>query len=305
MTITINTQPVAASVSVDQTARFTVDVTSDLPVTYQWYQNNVAMSTTTATSDRLLLVALLSMDANEYYCQITDGVDTMTTNTVTLSVSPAEFFRSGLVWNYEDNNFGWFDVAVDKDTSLEAVVCMKYQPDPGWQTRWSDLQAAGTTWADLQLAGTKWSDFYSGPAEDNLYWLTDNGVYVADQAVKSDGIKAYICERTLIDLNDIVPAFTVDRWIYAKQLYFLLKGLPADSLPNPVHVAVGWSDTLMDDPDYLISAIINLQSKVNGGSMKYDFRSTGRFLALKMWFNQASKIQMTGAELDAEQRHGR
>jgi hypothetical protein len=39
--------------------------------------------------------------------------------------------------------------------------------------------------------------------------------------------------------------------------------------------------------------------------VKYDFRVTGRYLALRMTFNATDEIQMTGAVLDVSQTHGR
>jgi hypothetical protein len=198
--------------------------------------------------------------------------------------------REALVWNFEDDNFTWMDAAVDNTTFLEPVVCIQYQPDPGWQVRWSDWAVGGdleSTWA--ALATTKWSDLYSGPAEENIYWLTKDGVHLADQTVKTDGIKEYFTERQRLDLNDIVESFTTNKWIVA----------------NNFKISVGWTNTLMDTPDYLVAATINLQTRQNNGRVKYDFRSTGRYLALAMFFNQTAGIRMTGAEIDVEQTHGR
>jgi len=219
--------------------------------------------------------------------------------------------REALVWNFEDDNFTWMDAAVDEDVSLDPVVCMRYQFDPGWQIRWSDWAVGGdleTTWEEMNVGGineTDWNETYSGGAEENIYWLTQKGVWLSDQTVKIDGFKRYFVNRENIDLNDVVPEFTTDRWIYAKQLYFHLKSMPVDTDPNPFQIAVGWSDTLIDEPDYLPSSSINLQSRVNGGKVKYDFRSTGRYLALKMYFDGTQSIQMVGAEMDVEQTHGR
>lgn len=217
--------------------------------------------------------------------------------------------REALVWNFEDDNFTWMDASVDLVTSLEPLVCMQYQPDIGWQVRWSDLEVGGSqesTWEELQTAGTKWSDLYSGSTEENIYWITKDAVYLSDQVVKTDGIKEYFVERQSIDLNDVVAQFTSDKWIYAKQLYFQLASprlIGAGA--NNFAIAVGWGDSLMDAPDYLLATSINLQTVDNTGKVKYDFRSTGRYLALAMAFNTTDEIQMTGAILDAEQTYGR
>lgn len=190
---------------------------------------------------------------------------------------------------------------------LDPAVCMKYQPAPGWQVTWDDLDAAGTTWDDLTTDGTAWNDLYSGRAERNLYWLTANGLYAADQYVETEGGKQYFVERRNIDLNDVVEQFTTSRWIYAKQMYLhLASQIAADNTDvNEFDIQVGWSDTLMDEPDWLPLTTINLQTRANGGKVKYDFRSTGRYLALRFYFNRTGPIQMTGAEIDVAQTHGR
>ena len=208
---------------------------------------------------------------------------------------------NALVWNYQEDNFTWADAYVDKATP-EAVVCMQYQFDPGWSVRWSDLTE---TWADLLDAGTTWDDFYTAGAEENVYWLTADKLYASDQAVKTDGSKQYYVERRNIDLNDVVESFTTSRWIYAKQLYFhLASQLAAGNAElNEFDIQVGWSDTLMDEPNWLPATTINLQRKPAGGQVKYDFRSTGRYLALRMSFNATGPIRMTGAEIDVEQTH--
>jgi len=216
---------------------------------------------------------------------------------------------SALVWNYQEDNFTWMDPYVDLPTP-EPVVCMQYQFDPGWAVRFSDLFVTGSheaTFQDLIDAGTTYDDWYTAGAEKNLYWLTDGKLYASDQAAKFNGDKQYYVERRNIDLNDVVESFSTSRWIYAKQLYFhLASQIAVDNVNlNEFDIQVGWSDTLMDEPDWLPVTTINLQRKPAGGKVKYDFRSTGRYLALRMFFNATGPIRMTGAEIDVEQTYGR
>lgn len=246
--------------------------------------------------------------------------------------------REALIWNFEDDNFTWMDASVDDAGVLDPIVCIKYQPDPGWQVRWTDLDNntdvddawdPGTegplgdlaaSWADLDngidaggfTAGavgsspSRWSELTSGPAEENMYWLTADGLFIADQTAKTDGIKQYFVERQRLDLNDVVESFTTDKWIHAKQLYFhLMSPELVGAGTNDFRISVGWTDSLMDAPDYPTAATINLQSIINGGKVKYDFRSTGRYLALAMFFNTTADIHMTSAEIDAVQVYGR
>lgn len=214
-----------------------------------------------------------------------------------------------LVWSYEEDNFTWKDAYVDSEMP-EPIVCMGYQFDPGWAVRWSDLGEGGSheaTWEELEEAGTRWADFSNSGEEENLYWLTERGLYVSDQYAKTDGQKQYFVERLLIDLNDVVPQFSSARWLYAKQMYFhLASQLAANNVdPNTFEITVGWSDSLMDEPVWLSPVEINLQSRANAGKVKYDFRSTGRYLALRIDFSKTGPIKMTGAEIDVEQTHGR
>lgn len=205
-----------------------------------------------------------------------------------------------------DKNFQSYPSDPTGTSVLDSAVCMKYQPDTGWQVRWADLITQGKSWTNLQNEGTTWRDFSSGNAEENIYWLTRSGVLIGDQVVKTNGIKEYFVERIHIDLNDVVQQFTTDQWIHAKQIYFHLRSQrEIGDVANPFGIAVGWADTLMDDPVYPVPAEINLQRRSVGGKVKYDFRSTGRYLALKMTFNGTQEIQMTGCEIDVEQLYGR
>jgi hypothetical protein len=243
--------------------------------------------------------------------------------------------RTAMVYNFEDDNFTFMDASVDKGTSLEDVICMRYQFDPGYQVRWSDLDngvdenghTAGPVgdlasgWSDLDngvsegkhTAGTpgsmpsKWSDFYGSGDEENIYWLTSDGLYISDQVVKTDGIKDYFVDRILIDFDDVVAEFKSNMWVYAKQMYFYLKSdLPeADQDPNLFDVRIGWSDTLVDLPVYETVKTVNIQRAIYNGTVKHDFRSTGRYLAFCLSFNQMKDLKFTGAEIDVEQTYGR
>ena len=61
----------------------------------------------------------------------------------------------------------------------------------------------------------------------------------------------------------------------------------------------------MDPPDWLPTSTINLQNTAYDGKVKWDFRSTGRYLGLRMDFDETQKFTMTGGDVDAEQAHGR
>jgi len=278
---------------------------------FQWYKNDEPITGETSSTLEITLSEVLS--PSEYWVKVSDQYgyqDSRRAQAIVYSGAeePETVYREGMLWNFEDNNFSWMDSSIDKINQLEDIVCMKYQPDPGFITRWADLKVGGSyerTWQELESNNALWSDFYGKGAELNMYWLSDTGLWLSDQFVKINGKKQYYVERVLIDLNEIVSDFTSNRWIYANQLYFHLKGLLESEESNYFNVSVGWADTLNDEPDFLPLERVNLQTRQRQGTVKHDFRSTGRYLALRFEFNETSKIQFTGAEINAEQTHGR
>ena len=244
-----------------------------------------------------------SHDGTFYYSHIQEGTNMAVLQSIFIDI--VNTVREGMVFNFEDDNFTFMDASRDLVDSLEPVACMKFQYDPGWQTRWDDLETAGTEWADLQQAGTKWSDFYSGNAERNLYWLTKDNLLVSDQFAKTDGLKDYYLTREQIDFSDVVQDFRTDKWIYSNQLYFHAESDTTTSDANLFTIAVGWQDTLNDEPTWPAPTELNLQDAQNGGKVKHDYRATGRYLSLRMTFNKTQAVAMTGAEIDIVQKQGR
>jgi len=217
--------------------------------------------------------------------------------------------RTALVYNFEDDNYTWMDASEPTAEGLKPVVCMQYGFNPGWVTRWTDLIDTGETWADLlgEAPQREWIDFYSHGTEENMFWLTADRLLKSDQQIQLiDNPKEYFVERKHIDLDDLVQAWTTNKWKHLKQFYFHLQS-PADigDSANTFDIAVGWSKNLMDDPEWLAPSTINLQSTTNSGEYKYDFRTTGRYLAMKMDFSNTKEIKMTGGDLDASESHGR
>jgi hypothetical protein len=237
------------------------------------------------------------------YCGIPDIVEIDSTQ------------RDALVYNFEDDNFTWMQASVDQGNQLIPVVCMQYEFNPGWQARWSDLQTANNSWDDLQngvdqwgdgSTPTKWSDFYYAGTDENMYWLTYTGVYRSDQLVKTDGMKEYFVERESIDLDDVNPAWTTNKFKHMRQFFFHLQSpTPVSETANMFGITFGWSLNLMDQPDWLEEGFVNLQTTANSGKYKYDFRSTGRYLAMRMTFNGTAEIKMTGGDMDVEESYGR
>ena len=300
---------------------FTVQKEAGPEITYyQWYKNDELLFGETEDALEIELAEVTS--PTQYWCKLTDEFGSINSRRAQAIVFEQEdededededeekvkTLREAMVWNFEDNNFAWMDSSIDKISQLEDIICMRYQPDPGFITRWKDLEPFARfakTWQDLTVEETRWADFYGKGSELNMYWLSDTGLYISDQVVKINGAKQYFVERVLIDLNEVVSDFTSDKWIYANQLYFHLKGVLQSENSNYFSVSVGWADTLNDEPDFLPLEKVNLQTRQRQGTVKHDFRSTGRYLALRFEFNETSEIQFTGAEINAEQTHGR
>jgi hypothetical protein len=219
--------------------------------------------------------------------------------------------KTSLVYNYEDDNYTWMDASVDINGSLVPVNCMNYAFAPGAVVRWSDLLADQARWDGSEgtyiIDGvTRWSDFYQASKEQFMFWMTDEGVYRADQVVNIDGVKEYFVMRDRIDFDDIVSQWTTNLWKHMKQMYFHVQSPSSTgSGPNPFGISVGWATNLMDDPDWIPQQFVNLNRTATGGKHKWDFRSTGRYLAIKMTFNGTQEIKMSGCDMDIEERYGR
>lgn len=217
--------------------------------------------------------------------------------------------RECLVYNYEDDNYTFQDAATqdaDLQQALLGVEWMTYDFIPGWQVRWSDLEAAGTTWQDLEDAGTRWSDFYKHGDEEAMFWLNNEGLWRSDMYAETAGNKNYYVERVGIDLDDMVPQWTTNLWKFISEFYFHLQS-PSPTLvtPNEFSVQFGWAETLMDEPTWELPIVVNLDSIQKGGEYKADTRTAGRYLSLRLIFNTTQRIKMSGADINAEEFYGR
>lgn len=217
--------------------------------------------------------------------------------------------RDAIAFLYSRNQLGYEPPAycdlLATETELYPVGCMKYMFEPGWQTRWEDLDS--TTWDDLDTAGTKWSDFYYHGGEQSLYWMTSRGIYRSDQTVVTDGLKNYFVLRDDIDLDDIVQQWMSHNYKYANQMFFHIEQpyKVAEGSPNNFTLQMGAKNNLMDDPSWRAPVVVNLDKTANSGKHKADFRVTGRYLAMRIEFDETGELRMSGAELMAEEAHGR
>lgn len=220
--------------------------------------------------------------------------------------------KKALVWNFEDDNFTWMDAAVAVDGVLEQTPCMHYGFEPGWMVRWQDF--GDVTWDDLEngtdqwslLAGrpAQWNDLYKAGKERDMYWLTGAAVWAADRVVDKSGVKSYYAERTDIDFDDILGT-TSNNYKHVRQVFPLLQSPSSSVAPNTYTFQIGWGNNLMDDPDYQDPVLVNLLKTTQNGKHKIDVRSTGRYMAMRWDFSLTDEFNMTGADVDIEESHGR
>src|SRR6266853_1390889 len=87
--ITITTQPVSQSVTIGQTATFSVTATSGSPpLSYQWQKNGAAIAT--ATSSSYTTPATTILDGGEKFTvAVTDATGNLTSSAATLTVNPS------------------------------------------------------------------------------------------------------------------------------------------------------------------------------------------------------------------------
>lgn len=141
--------------------------------------------------------------------------------------------------------------------------------------------------------------------EECLYWFTRHGLWKSDQQVVVDGMKDYFVERTGIDPSDFNPQWRSDSLVHLRQFYFHIQSRDITVEHNVFDIAVGWSNNLMDDPEWTSYDTISLQSSQYAGKVKWDFRSTGRYMGMRLKFNETYELAMTGGDIDVEQSHGR
>lgn len=306
MSITFIKQPESQSVVEGQPVTFSVVVTGIAP-TYQW--NNNATGAIPGATESTYTIDNVTLDENgeQYVCVVSDSdFDIQVSDPATLTVTAA-IRRVAMVYNYEDDNFSWMDASgIREDGGLAPAVCMKYQFGVGKQVRWSDLEAEGTTWADLQNDLTKWSDFYDHSNAEAFYYLTRDGVFKADQVVDTSGAKQYYVERTALDFSDVIGG-TSNAINYLSQMYFHLESaIDEDAMaPNTCEFTVGWSNSLMDKPKWDDPVVLNIQKLDIGGAMKWDLRSSGRYLAWRLDFTRTDRLTMTGADINIAPSAGR
>lgn len=324
MAITITTQPRQSSAAVGDTHAFTIAATAANPLTYQWYLNGSPVDGETGTS--YSFSASTSNSFSRVACLVTDssaGESIYSDIVVAISESVAassNATRHALVYNYDDDNFTWKDPLVEimADSGQWGLFDIDYQVygfTPGWQARWDDWASGGvseSTWEDAKAGGTNatlWSDTFERGESKQVMQVTNGLLYKAnDQINRKGSLKQYYVERTQMDLDDMVPEWTTNKIKQIKQFVFHMQSDQRFVLPgtaNDFDFYVGWSNNLMEDPNWKAPVTVSLEDRKAGGKHKVDFRSSGRYLAMHYDLTNSQQLAFTGGDIDANEVGGR
>lgn len=222
---------------------------------------------------------------------------------VTNAPSPTKL---GLVYNYEDNNFTVIDAAVDRENNLYPVNCMVYGLDLG------QFSEVGDTWDDSILAWDnngelRWDQFQGGADSKaikvSMFWLTNSGLYRANQLSTAAPNKSYFVQKTNMDLNELDQSLTTNLWKHLKQVYPHIVG------KGTMEARYGWSPNLEFAPtwgEYLPYKMLDEDLPTDTtADVKIDTRTTGRYLAIEYRFNGVEVMRFSGADMDVLPIYGR
>ena len=328
MAATITLQPVDSSVSVGDTHTFSIEANTVGTATYQWVVGGFTIDGSeqpfALTSDYTSLVASANNSYTTVYCLVTDSDDNVTVQSdIALAISLSATVtntRHALVYNYDDDNFTWKDPQIELGADGEGwklydVSYQHYGFTPGWQERWSDYiedAVKGQTW-DYQKAvpaidRIRWTDTFDKSDSKEVVQLADGLVFRADQVDNRYGaLKQYYVKRTQMDLDDAVPEWTTNKVKQIKQFVFHIQSderfITTD--PNEIDFYVGWSNNLMEEPNWKPVSVVSLRDRGEGGKYKVDYRTSGRYLSMKYYVRNTKQIAFTGGDIDAKEAGGR
>lgn len=328
MAATITLQPVDSSVAVGANHVFSIAANTVGDATYQWIVGGIVVDGQAQpfalTENYTSLTASLSNSYTPVYCLVTDSDDNVTVQSdVALAISLSTAVtntRHALVYNYDDDNFTWKDPYVEIGEtgvgfSLYDVSYQHYGFTPGWQERWSDYAQGGVkgqTWAEA-LAVTavdrvRWTDTFDKSDTKEVIQVTNGLVYRADQVDNRYGaLKMFYVKRTQMDMDDLVPDWTTNKIKQIKQFVFHIQSderfITTD--PNTIDFYVGWSNNLMEDPNWKPPVTVDVRDRSAGGKYKVDYRTSGRYLSMKYDLRNSKQLAFTGGDIDAKEAAGR
>ena len=323
MTATITVQPQDSRAVVGATHTFSVSATGSGTLSYQWYLDGVAELGETSSTYTTLTAAIDNSYTKVTVVVFDDADNTYVTSDVAFAISttPANnATRHSLVFNYDDNNFTWKDPYVEMlndqgQYELFDITFQSYGFTPGWQERWNDYSSGGvseSTWEDAKAGAVNavlWSETSTKGDSKQVMQIANGYLYQADSQInRQNSLKKYYVERTQMDLDDLNPEWTTNKIKQIKQFVFHMQSdqkVIASDRDNTIDFYVGWSNNLMEDPNWKPPVEISLEDRKWGGQYKIDYRSSGRYLAMHFDLTNTTQIAFTGGDMDAKEASGR
>ena len=324
MAASIVIQPADSDAGLGDSHAFAIFAVGAGTLSYQWVVNGEEDLVDGQTETYSALVATATNSYTPVYCLITDSFDNATVKSdVALAISLSSTVsntRHALVYNYDDDNYTWKDPAVEigadgEGYALYDVTYQHYGFGPGWQERWSDYAVGGVkeqTWATANAVALidrlRWTDTFDKSDAKEVLQVTDGLLYRADQVDnRYDALKMFYAKRTQMDLDDLVPDWTTNKVKQIKQFVFHMQSderfITTD--PNTIDFYVGWSNNLMEEPNWKPVVTVPLRDRSEGGKYKVDYRTSGRYLSMKYDLRNSKQLAFTGGDIDAQEAAGR
>lgn len=197
------------------------------------------------------------------------------------------------VYNYKDNTFTFLDGFTGTSTNQKTVKVLNYGTRSTQTLIWDD---ATGSW-DSQ-AGSTWIDFAGTPDKRRLFWVNEDGFYLTEDSEALNTDKTYFVERGHIDLSELAPAMTADRWKELRQIY---PHIDTNTSGGGVcDITAGWSETLQSP-----AASLETVSYDPSADTKVDFRTTGRYLFLRVEVKSGNTFRFTSMDYDVDVTYGR
>ncbi|MBN8527045.1 MAG: immunoglobulin domain-containing protein, partial [Planctomycetes bacterium] len=153
----ITAQPASQTLSVGQSASFTVVASGTAPLTYQWTRNGAVVGGNSAT---LTIADAQVADMGSYTCTVTNSAGSATSNVALLTVNTAAIGLDPLIPAaavISDGNGSWGGTANTADKAFDSSTATFY--DPSIAAAWTGIDAgsAATVTAIRWWARAGWS----------------------------------------------------------------------------------------------------------------------------------------------------
>jgi hypothetical protein len=332
MTVYIERQPKESFQAIGFDHFFSVGaIATDGPLRYQWYVGGLpivgansstfrptASDTNSNQSVYVIVLDDTSSDTSSFARMVNTAhpvvIDPNATPTGG-TVGYTEVSKHSLLWNFKNDTFTWKDPTTEQqdgdDWVQHDVDSQVYAFLPGFQQRWEDYQSGALLENTWDAAGQlTWFQTFSKGRDKAMMVMSNGQLFKAEAKRNRVGShKKYYVERTQLDFDGLSPEFRSGKVKQTKRFIMDIQGdqrMIARGTNNQVDMYVGWSMSLMDDPNYKQTPLsFNLQATDFGGSYKVDYRSSGRYMGMYFDMTEANQLSFTGGEIDVSQTSGR